>query len=307
MKVIIITPHFGKWPAWINYFFQSCRANPSFSWLIYTDCSPLPETPPNVKFLKSSIKDFNKLASKKLGLKISIDNPYKVCDLRPAFGKIFEDFIKDFDFWGYSDLDLIYGNIGRFLSLDILQLYDVISVREQYMTGHFALIRNASQTNTLFKDYPKYYKIFEESYRHYAFDERSNIFGRRLFQTNNLKHFNTLYSSFELISNKLRFKFFHKTKINLNDFTRITENAAKNNSIKLFRKNMVRSDLWFLKKGIKNWNIEWDKGKLTDSYDGEELLHFHLIKSKYHKKFIVSNWVKNNRFVITEKYVSIPD
>ena len=227
MKILIIIPHFGHWPKWIQYFFQSCEANPAFSWLIYTDCPILHSIPENVRILNKSLKDFNHLASRKLDLQIMVRNPYKICDLRPAFGKIFEDFIEGYDFWGYSDLDLIYGNFDQFLSSKVLLQYDVISVREHYMTGHFALLKNNDYINALFKTSQEYSKIFQDESHHFAFDERSNFYGRRLFSSENYPWFKSLYSKSELFFNKLRFKIFGGRNGELIDFTRITKNEAK--------------------------------------------------------------------------------
>jgi hypothetical protein len=42
---------------------------------------------------------------------ISLERPYKLCDFRPAFGEIFAEELAGFDFWGHSDLDLIFGQI----------------------------------------------------------------------------------------------------------------------------------------------------------------------------------------------------
>ena len=307
MRVLIIIPYFGKWPPWIEYFFQSCRYNPSFSWLIYTDCNIPNEIPKNILFLKKNISDFNNLASRKLGLKIKFQNPYKICDLRPAFGKVFEDYIKDFDFWGYSDLDLIYGNMGHFLSLEVLKKNDVISVRKNYMTGHFALLRNNSYINSLFRKYSNYAGIFENHSKHFAFDERSNVFGRRLLLSKKSKWLFSIYSTVELFANKLRLKFAKLSSKDLIDFTRITKDQANNNKIQLFRKDLVRSDLWYDKKGLSKWEIEWNAGTLTDKTENLELFHFHFIKSKSQPTFKINKWSENRLFFTTEKGISIQD
>ena len=307
MRVLIIIPYFGNWPPWIEYFFQSCQYNPSFSWLIYTDCKIPTEIPKNIQFFKKNISDFNHLASSKLDLKIKIHNPYKICDLRPAFGKIFEDYIKDYDFWGYSDLDLIYGNMGNFLSLKVLEKNDVISVRKNYMTGHFALLRNNNYINSLFIKSPDYAVIFQDYSKHYAFDERSNVFGRLLFSSKKLKCLNSMYSKSELIINKIRLKLFNINHNDLIDFTRITEDLENESKIRLFRRDLVRSDLWHANKDHDKWEIEWNAGNLIDKTGNLELFHFHFIKSKSNPNFKINKWFKNKHFLITDEGISIPD
>ena len=48
-------------------------------------------------------------------LNINLRSPYKLCDLKPAYGYIFNNLLKDFDYWGYSDLDLLFGNLDELL------------------------------------------------------------------------------------------------------------------------------------------------------------------------------------------------
>src|SRR4030042_5646412 len=182
MKILIIVPFFGKCPKWIEPFLLSCKYNPAISWLIYTDFEKTVPYPNNIHFVNGSLSDFNRIASRKLKLNINISNPYKVCDLRPAFGVIFEDFLNNVDFWGYSDIDLIYGNIRSFIMDEILQSYEIISTREEYLSGHFALYKNQDKINLIYQKCKNFREIFQNNNHHYAFDERSNLIGKRLFK-----------------------------------------------------------------------------------------------------------------------------
>lgn len=76
---------------------------------------------------------------------VVLDAPYKLCDYKPVFGNAFKDYFKDYDFWGYADLDLVFGNIRYFLTDDILNQYDKI-----YHQGHLSLYRNCAQMNNLY-------------------------------------------------------------------------------------------------------------------------------------------------------------
>ena len=87
-SIVLLIPYFGKWPVWFDFFLISCRFNTSIQWIIYTDC-PIPEnSPDNVKYKKISFKDYNIFVSDKLGINFNPDNPYKLCDLKPALGFI---------------------------------------------------------------------------------------------------------------------------------------------------------------------------------------------------------------------------
>lgn len=50
-------------------------------------------------------------ASEKLSFAVNIGYPYKLCDFKPAYGFLFPEIIKRYDFWGHGDIDVVYGNI----------------------------------------------------------------------------------------------------------------------------------------------------------------------------------------------------
>jgi hypothetical protein len=56
-----------------------------------------------------------------------------------------QDYIKEYDFWGHCDIDLIFGNIRTFITDEILE--NNFKILEH---GHFTLYRNDKKTNTLF-------------------------------------------------------------------------------------------------------------------------------------------------------------
>ena len=41
-------------------------------------------------------------------------DPYKLCDLKPAYGHIHERDIAGYRFFGYGDIDIVYGQISDF-------------------------------------------------------------------------------------------------------------------------------------------------------------------------------------------------
>jgi hypothetical protein len=290
MKVLIIIPYFGTLPPWMDHFLETCRYNPGYSWLILSDAGNPGNVPPNVMFKEFSLDRFNRLASNRLGMEINIRNPYKLCDYRPAYGIVFRDFLDDFQFWGYSDLDLVYGRLENFIGRDVLTKYDVISAREEYLSGHFTLYRNADKINNLFRESPVYSKVFSDQERHYAFDERSNVFGRRL---------GTRSPPFERAFNKLRYKL----KINLPetpaDMNSVTEMVSRSGEIRLLRRTMVKSDRWFSRNHITGWKVSWSDGILKNLQDGKELLHFHFILGKDNPAFSTVSQPGDQGFIIT--------
>ena len=111
MRVAVILPYFGKFPNYFTLYLYSCSFNPKIDFLIFTDILYEDQYPDNVKFITLSFKELQETAQYKLGFRIELSNPYKLCDLRPAYGVVFADYIKGYDYWGYGDIDVIYGDL----------------------------------------------------------------------------------------------------------------------------------------------------------------------------------------------------
>ena len=114
-KVCIIIPFFGEWPAYFNFFLSGCKHNDWLDILFFTDNKLPLGAPDNVKLYSFSINNFNELCRRQIGIDIHLQYPYKICDFRPFFGVIFCEYLSDYTYWGYGDIDVIYGNLSRFL------------------------------------------------------------------------------------------------------------------------------------------------------------------------------------------------
>jgi hypothetical protein len=169
-KIILINCYFGKLPWYFNLFLKSCETNPTINFLIFLDEEVIGEVPKNVKIIDFTLEKFNSLASEKLSLKINIKSGYKLCDLKPAYAVVFQDYLDNYDFWGVCDIDLIFGRIREFMNDDLLNKYDVISVKDSFPSGYFLLFKNNDEINNLFKKSKDYKKIFQTS-KNYCFDE----------------------------------------------------------------------------------------------------------------------------------------
>ena len=169
-SVCLVACYFGPLPPWMDVYLLSCAHNPTIDFLIVTDQEPAPAAPPNVRFVKLLPASFGRLASEKLGTRIELSRPYKVCDFKPLYGLMFEEYLQRFDYWGYTDLDVVYGDIRGFLTKCDIASYDVFTARREYLVGHFTLFRNNAEMKRLFErsaDIP----ALLQSDMLYAFDE----------------------------------------------------------------------------------------------------------------------------------------
>ncbi len=170
-KIGVISCWYGAYPWYMSYFIHSCSYNQTVDFIIITDNKePITGKPSNVKIIHKTLAEIKQTASRKLGFKVNIDYPYKLCDFKPAYGFIFSEIIKGYDFWGHSDLDVIYGDIRGFITGDMLKTYDFISLRHDYTTGCFALYRNNKKMKTFFMR-SKDYRVVLSSSEFYSFSE----------------------------------------------------------------------------------------------------------------------------------------
>ena len=146
MKSIgILIPYFGKWPEWIELFFDSVERNKTIDFHFLTDCDTTLCSAPNVFFHQMTFDQYVSVAEERIGEPINIPNPYKICDLRPMFGIIHAEILEKYDFYGWTDVDLLFGDIREFYTDEILARYEVFSTHSTRISGHLAIFKNNSQ------------------------------------------------------------------------------------------------------------------------------------------------------------------
>lgn len=175
-SIVLLTCWYGPYPWYLPYFMHSCKYNPSVDFVIITDnIEIIPHKPDNVNIVYKTLEDIKTAASEKLGFTVKIENPYKLCDIKPAYGFLFPEIVKDYDFWGHGDIDMVYGNIRDFMTPEVLNNHDLISSRNDITTGTFLLYRNNEQMNTLFMQSRDYVQVFTNP-EHFCFDECNFLF-----------------------------------------------------------------------------------------------------------------------------------
>ncbi|WP_435645159.1 DUF6625 family protein [Butyricicoccus porcorum] len=169
MKVAIIVPYFGKLPNYFQVFLDSCSYNSGFDWIIFTNDSTNYKYPTNVHPITMTFEECRAIVQDHFDFVVSLSSPQKLCDYKCAYGYIFQAYLAGFDWWGYCDLDQIFGNLGAFITEEMLKKYDKIG-----SLGHLTLYRNTSGNNLMFlsdlNGRPRYREVFTTE-RGCAFDE----------------------------------------------------------------------------------------------------------------------------------------
>ena len=155
-KIVLIFPYFGilppQYPAWR----ATALRNPTIDFLFFTDADVDPAE--NIIVHKMPFSDFQQIVQKAFDFPISLNRPYKLCEFKQAYGFILQDYIKEYDLWGYGDLDLVYGDIRTFLTDSVLEHKFLLG------WGHLTLLHNDEDANTYFMKPVAGYQNYKDAF-----------------------------------------------------------------------------------------------------------------------------------------------
>lgn len=168
-KIAYVIPYFGHFPKGFELFLMSCKNNSTIDWLIFTDDHTDYKYPSNVKVFYYTFDEIKKRVQAIYDFEIVLDKPYKFCDYKPAYGEIFHEELKNYDYWGMCDLDLAWGDIRKFITDDILENYERIGI-----LGHSTIFKNTSEVNSRYRTKTENGTNYVQAYTTegaFAFDE----------------------------------------------------------------------------------------------------------------------------------------
>ncbi len=143
-RFVILCVYFGKLHPLFELWLNSCAYNDSFDFILFTDQDVKVDVPSNVSIVYMSFEKLKKHFQSRLDYGICLDTPYKLCDYKPTYGYMFDEFVHGYDYWGYCDMDMIFGDISMFMP-DEIDKYQKIS----YL-GHLSMYKNDDRINKAF-------------------------------------------------------------------------------------------------------------------------------------------------------------
>lgn len=149
--ICLLSPWFGPWPEWIEFFVESCKWNPEIDWVIHTDQPPPENSAPNVAFRQMPFDDFKRILSDRLGIETGHVTPYKLCDFKPVLGHVFEAELEGYGHFGYCDVDVVFGDVRAYFTDELLARYDAISALPGRIAGHLSVFRNTPRSRNRFR------------------------------------------------------------------------------------------------------------------------------------------------------------
>lgn len=173
-RIEIFAIYFGVLPEYFDFWLDGCKKNPRFNWNLIID-RPLATgyiLPENVRVIISSLVEIEDIFKKSIDPKIFIRTPYKLCDFRPAYSHLLEPFSIKCDYWGHTDLDMVYGDLSSFWTPEVLSKHEKI-----FSEGHLALYRNSPIVNAAYKmrGGELFWKEVFETEANIGFDEEHGI------------------------------------------------------------------------------------------------------------------------------------
>ena len=215
-KIRLIIPYFGKLPKFFPYFLLTAKRNQKIDFLIYTDQNVDQFevlNADNIEFKTLSFDDLRKKVQSKFDFEISLKTPYKLCDYRAAYGLIFEEELKEYDYWGFCDTDVLLGDIYQFLEKHSFFENDYARYG---LFGHLQIFKNSQEVNRIFMsgkglNYRLDYQNVFTNEQSFIFDEANGI--QKIFEKSNFK--------------QLQDKFFDDIDISHFSFREYGENEPK--------------------------------------------------------------------------------
>ena len=93
-----------------------------------------------------------------------IKYPYVLVEFKPALGHIFAEYIEDYSHWGYSDLDILFGDLQRWVTEDELNDFDIVTYGfgdqdRLYLRGQFTFHKNKDDINQIWRSCDYLHKL----------------------------------------------------------------------------------------------------------------------------------------------------
>jgi hypothetical protein len=150
-KACVILLYFGALPDWTEVWKFTAQHNNEVTFFVFQDDYESCQSG-NVFFVKAGLEAFNNRVSQ-LDNSLTCAHPYKICDFRPLLAQIVPDVIRHYDYWGWGDLDVFYGDLSETVAPGFGR-YDYIATGWNGESGPLAFFRNTEAVNHLWRRIP---------------------------------------------------------------------------------------------------------------------------------------------------------
>lgn len=171
-KIAAICCYYGKLPEYFSLWAYSAGNNGFIDFYLITDEKTVEDITGLPENVKIKIIPFDSLKARMAAVfdfKVKLNGPYKLCDYKFAYGEIFGDIIKGYDFFGWYDIDVILGDLKKYITEEALKSSAIGEL------GHFTLLRSSLSAfyreSASFKNTATPYKTVFKTDKSCFFDE----------------------------------------------------------------------------------------------------------------------------------------
>jgi len=165
-KIALVQLWLGQFPSYFDTHLQSCKnQNPNINFFIFTDQN-ININAPNIKVCYINEKILKNKVQNKTSISIAADISCgrKICDYRPLYGHIFEEYLSEYDYIGFYDTDCMFGDMYDMLSPHLNK--EIISIGDSVyfsgVRGPFTIWKNIPYYNEYYKKIPNYEALLKD-------------------------------------------------------------------------------------------------------------------------------------------------
>lgn len=143
MKVKLLSLWVGPLPPWMPKFEAQMRRFETVEWeLVKLEG----------RSRAAQIGSLNALASSRLGFPCQKGHSANsVCDFRPAYADLFPEQYEGCDWWGWCDLDVVFGDLDSMLPAILVDGVEALSFKDRYLSGCCAVFRNSERMRGMYR------------------------------------------------------------------------------------------------------------------------------------------------------------
>lgn len=145
-SIALVVCYFGNLPNYFGLTLKTMAANASIDLILLGDTPEQINCPNNVQRIHITFPEFLKRIEMAGNTEVNVNSVYDIHNFKITYGLAFADYLSKYDYWGYTDLDILFGDLRNYLPEEILSNFDRIHCR-----GHLSILRNSLEVNSAFK------------------------------------------------------------------------------------------------------------------------------------------------------------
>lgn len=154
MKLKLIQLWIGEIPDYFWFHYETTKNLKDVEFLIFTDCNLVVDCQ-KYKIIPVTKEEIEGKISSMLNYNFKITSSKKFNDLKSCFGELFEEHLYDCDFFGFYDIDTLFGDFQKWI-FPHMNDYDVISfadsIHHNRLCGPFTIFRNTYENSRLYRN-----------------------------------------------------------------------------------------------------------------------------------------------------------